>query len=182
MRKNMKLFLYLILFFGFFILTIALSIAVVRVKKENKELKKHYSSTVAAQSEEIKKKEKILSDRKEAAELVKNFIPVFFLTDKSNYTENRKKIKNMVSPELYNQIKDEEFETSDYTTEIVSAPVYVLADDKQIYRYKFSSIISLQYRAGTMDYGIHMQIWNFICGYNDGKMQILSMEQQECIE
>lgn len=182
MEKNMKLFLCLILFFAFSILTAALSITVVKMKKENNELRIHYSSTFSARSEEIKKKEKILSDRKKAAGLVESFIPVFFLADKANYAESRKKIKDMVSTELYNKLKDEEFETSDYKTEIVSAPVYALPDEEQTSRYKLCSIISLQYSAGTMDYGIHMQIWNFSCGYNNGEMRILRMEQQEYIE
>lgn len=182
MNKNMKLFLYIMLFFGFFALITALSFAIVKMKNENKELKRHYSSTLTAQSKEAKKKEKILSDRKEAAELVKSFIPIFFLADKANYAENREKIKDMVSSELYEQVKNEEFETSEYTVEIASAPVYALADDGQANRYHFCSIISLQYMEGTVDYGIHMQIWDFTCGYDDGKMQILSMEQQNYIE
>ncbi|MCI8770044.1 MAG: hypothetical protein HFH73_02680 [Lachnospiraceae bacterium] len=182
MGKNMKLFFCLILFFSFVVLTAALSITVAKMKEENKELKIHYSSTFSNQSKEIEKKEKILSDRKKAAELVKSFIPAFFLSDKTNYEENRKKIKDVVSAELYNKLKDEEFEASDYETEIVSAPVYALADGEQASGYKCCSIISLQYRAGAKDYGIHMQIWNFSCGYYNGEMRILRIEQQKYIE
>lgn len=182
MNKNIKLFLYCILFFGFFVLAAALSIAVAKTKNENKELKRNYSSTLAAQSKEAKKKEKILLDRKEAAELVKSFIPVFFLADKANYAENRKKIEDMVSAELYEQVKGEEFGISEYEVKIVSAPVYELIEDGQANRYHFCSIINLRYMEGTVDYGTHMQIWDFTCGYDDGKMRILSMEQQNYIE
>lgn len=182
MDKNMKRFFYFMLLFSLLALILILSIMVVKMKNKNREMESQYSSIFTNQSKEEMEKEKILSDKKEAVDLIKNFISVFFLTNDANCEENRKKIETMVSAELYQQVKDEDFGTSDYTVELVSAPVYELVEDRQVNRYHYCSIISLQYRSGTMDYGIHMQIWDFSCGYNDGRMRILAIEQQEYIE
>lgn len=182
MKKSEKILLCIILCFGLLALIIALSMAVIKVKKENKELEERFSSTLASESKARQKEEKILSDKNRAADLVKNFISVYFLMDKDNRVASLEKVKEMVSDEIYNQIKDEEFEVSEYTVEIVSAPVYEIAGEEKSSRYFFTSIINLQYKAGMKDYGMHMQIWNFTCGNSGDEMQILDMKQQEYIE
>lgn len=181
MKKNDKLTLYFILgMFGIGIvaLIIALTATTIKVKKENKELSEYVSAISDSQAEE----EKLETDKKKAASLVNEFITLYFLMDKDNYIESMEKIQSMVSDELYAQIKNEEFITPDYVTEIISMPVYELVNEEKKENYAYSCIISLQYSSGMKDYGIHMQIWDFTCGYSKGEFQILEMNQQQYVE